>query len=88
MPALLGLACTSAPALADSLVAPAASTFRDSIGVQFHTDFQGYAYQADTTDRVVGALQALGIRHVEASPLTRSSYHARESAGAVHLRTG
>jgi lipoic acid synthetase len=27
---------------------------------------------------------ALGLAHVESSPLTRSSYHAREAAGAVH----
>ena len=25
----------------------------------------------------------MGIPHVEASPLTRSSYHARQAAGAV-----
>ncbi|HWG75117.1 MAG TPA: lipoyl synthase [Acidimicrobiales bacterium] len=31
--------------------------------------------------KVVG--EALGIAHVEASPLTRSSYHARQAAGAV-----
>jgi lipoyl synthase len=28
--------------------------------------------------------EALGIGHVEASPLTRSSYHARQSADSVH----
>jgi lipoic acid synthetase len=27
--------------------------------------------------------ESLGISHVEASPLTRSSYHAREAAGAA-----
>jgi lipoic acid synthetase len=32
--------------------------------------------------------ESLGIRHVEASPLTRSSYHARESAEAVTIRVG
>ena len=64
MPALLGLACTSTPAFADTVAAPAASTFRDSIGVQLHTDFQGFATQADTTEHVVSALTTLGIDHV------------------------
>jgi lipoic acid synthetase len=32
--------------------------------------------------RLSAAGRALGIRHVVASPLTRSSYHAREAAGA------
>ena len=27
--------------------------------------------------------EAMGIEHVEASPLTRSSYHAREAADAA-----
>ena len=31
--------------------------------------------------------EALGIGHVEASPLTRSSYHAKQAAGAVHQQT-
>ncbi len=31
--------------------------------------------------------EALGIRHVEASPLTRSSYHAREAASGVRTAT-
>jgi len=29
--------------------------------------------------------EALGIGHVEASPLTRSSYHAKQAADAVHV---
>jgi lipoic acid synthetase len=33
-----------------------------------------------TFDHLAGVGQALGIRHVEASPLTRSSYHARQAA--------
>ena len=32
--------------------------------------------------------EALGIGHVEASPLTRSSYHARQSADAVSVHIG
>ncbi|MGZ4804804.1 MAG: lipoyl synthase [Ilumatobacteraceae bacterium] len=34
-------------------------------------------------DRWKGVGEALGIGHVEASPLTRSSYHARQAADAV-----
>jgi lipoic acid synthetase len=40
----------------------------------------------DELDRIARAGRALGLVHVEASPLTRSSYHARQaasSAGAV-----
>jgi len=36
-----------------------------------------------TFERLAEAGRALGIGHVEASPLTRSSYHARESAAGV-----
>jgi lipoic acid synthetase len=32
-------------------------------------------------DRLAAAGEALGLRHVEAGPLVRSSYHAREAAG-------
>jgi lipoic acid synthetase len=34
-------------------------------------------------DRLREAGQAMGFAHVQASPLTRSSYHAREAAGAA-----
>jgi lipoic acid synthetase len=34
-------------------------------------------------DRLRNAGMALGLTHVEASPLTRSSYHAREAASAA-----
>jgi lipoic acid synthetase len=34
-------------------------------------------------DRLQTAGAALGVAHVEASPLTRSSYHAREAAAAA-----
>ena len=36
-----------------------------------------------TFDRLKAAGEAMGIPHVEASPLTRSSYHARQSAEAA-----
>ncbi len=38
--------------------------------------------------RVKAAGEAMGIGHVEASPLTRSSYHARQAAGAVPVAIG
>jgi lipoic acid synthetase len=34
--------------------------------------------------RLKEAGERLGVRHVEASPLTRSSYHARDAAAAAH----
>jgi lipoic acid synthetase len=34
-------------------------------------------------DRLKAIGEAIGIPHVEASPLTRSSYHARQAAEAV-----
>jgi lipoic acid synthetase len=36
-------------------------------------------------DRLRAAGEAMGFGHVQASPLTRSSYHAREAASAVTL---
>ena len=39
----------------------------------------------DTFDALARAGEAMGIPHVEASPLTRSSYHARQAAGGLHL---
>ncbi len=64
LPALVGLAASASPVSAAELDAPAASLFRDSIGVQLHVDFQGYAYQADTTENLVSAVQDLGVTHV------------------------
>ena len=37
-------------------------------------------------DRIKAAGEAMGIPHVEASPLTRSSYHARQAADAAVLQ--
>ena len=39
-------------------------------------------------DRMADAGRALGFAHVEASPLTRSSYHARQAAAAAVTVTG
>ncbi|MCU1375736.1 MAG: Multifunctional fusion protein, partial [Actinomycetia bacterium] len=36
-----------------------------------------------TFDQLKAAGEAMGIPHVEASPLTRSSYHARQAAEAA-----
>jgi lipoic acid synthetase len=36
-----------------------------------------------TFDEYRRAGEAMGIAHVEASPLTRSSYHARQAAGTA-----
>jgi lipoic acid synthetase len=37
-------------------------------------------------DRIKAAGEAMGVPHVEASPLTRSSYHARQAADAAVLQ--
>jgi len=39
--------------------------------------------EPETFDRYRSVGEALGIPHVESSPLTRSSYHARQAAGAA-----
>ena len=39
-------------------------------------------------DRIAAAGRALGLAHVEASPLTRSSYHARGAAAAAGVAEG
>ena len=40
-------------------------------------------WRPDEFRRLKAVGEALGIPHVEASPLTRSSYHARQAAGAL-----
>ena len=42
----------------------------------------------DELTELKAAGEAMGIGHVEASPLTRSSYHARQAADAADVRTG
>jgi lipoyl synthase len=39
-------------------------------------------------DRLRSVGMALGFDHVESSPLTRSSYHARDAAGALSAVAG
>ncbi len=43
--------------------------------------------EPDEFDRWKALGERLGIGHVEASPLTRSSYHAKRAADAVHVGT-
>jgi len=43
-------------------------------------------WSPDEFDRLRDAGQSLGVSHVEASPLTRSSYHAQEAASAAGSR--
>jgi lipoic acid synthetase len=45
-------------------------------------------WEPEEFDRLKRAGEAMGIPHVEASPLTRSSYHARAAAGAVGVSGG
>lgn len=52
---------SSSAALVD---APAASTFRDSVGVQTHLDFQGFAYAEEPIENLKTAIRDLGVRHV------------------------
>ena len=40
-------------------------------------------WRPEEFDRLRAVGEAMGFAHVQASPLTRSSYHAREAAGAV-----
>ncbi len=43
-------------------------------------------WRPEEFDRLRQAGRALGLRHIEASPLTRSSYHARAAAAATTAR--
>ena len=40
-------------------------------------------WRPDEFDRLAAAGRDMGFAHVEASPLTRSSYHARQAAAAA-----
>jgi lipoyl synthase len=44
--------------------------------------------EPETFERYREAGEAMGIAHVESSPLTRSSYHARQAAGAAMAPVG
>lgn len=57
----LGLPGAASAAL---VPAPAATTFRDSIGVQTHLDFAGYAYAEEPVENLKAAIRDLGIRHI------------------------
>ncbi|MDO9354650.1 MAG: hypothetical protein Q7T55_13215 [Solirubrobacteraceae bacterium] len=60
--AFAGAAVSSAQA--ETIEAPSAASFRDSIGVGTHFDFGGYAYQQDSVANLQSALRGLGIRHL------------------------
>ena len=45
--------------------------------------FEPAAFEPATFERFKAAGESLGIAHVEASPLTRSSYHARQASSAA-----
>ncbi|MGH9281816.1 MAG: lipoyl synthase, partial [Acidimicrobiales bacterium] len=45
-------------------------------------------WRPEEFDRLAQLGTAMGFAHVQASPLTRSSYHAREAAGAARAGTG
>lgn len=53
-----------ASASADLVSAPAASSFRDSVGVQTHLDFAGFAYAEEPIENLKAAIRGLGVRHV------------------------
>ncbi len=61
---VLAVSVAPAPASAELLDAPAASTYRDSVGVQTHLDFAGYAYAEEPIENLQAALRDLGVRHV------------------------
>ncbi len=64
--AVLTVAGSIAPAAASAEFVNGlpASNYRDSIGVQTHFGFIGFAYDRDTTTRIAGMLNTLGVRQV------------------------
>jgi hypothetical protein len=59
----LGIAGTSG-ALAETVQAPSAAAYRDSVGVQTHFDFYGYAYDEEPIATIQSAIRTLGVDHV------------------------
>ncbi|MFT4036003.1 MAG: hypothetical protein QM679_10565 [Patulibacter sp.] len=57
-------AAAAAPAHGAELEAEPAAAFRDSIGVQTHFSFPGYAYDTASVEQLKEALRAVGIRHL------------------------
>ncbi len=60
----IAITAMPASARAEVLPAPAASAYRDSVGVQTHLDFAGYAYAEEPIENLQAALRDLGVRHV------------------------
>lgn len=63
--ALTGLA--SSDAQSETLTPRAAADYRDSVGVQMHHDFTGYAYDTESSSTLGGLLRQVGISHVRDS---------------------
>jgi hypothetical protein len=53
-----------AGASAEIVTANPASLYRDSVGVQTHFTFTGYAYDRESIDYIGSMLKTLGVRHV------------------------
>jgi hypothetical protein len=60
--ACLGVAVASSHAAVET--APSASSYRDSIGVQTHLDFGGYAYEQSSIDDLSELIRGIGVRHL------------------------
>ncbi len=61
---LAGMLTLPASGAAQPLTARPAAEFRDSIGVQTHFPFTGFAYDTASTDQLAGMLRTVGIRHL------------------------
>lgn len=61
----LAAACSlGSAASAATIPAPAASEYRDAVGVQMHMSFSGFAYGGTDPQRLADAINTLGIRHI------------------------
>jgi hypothetical protein len=58
------LAAVPGGASAEIITANPASIYRDSVGVQTHFTFSGYAYDREPIDDIAAMLKTLGVRHV------------------------
>ncbi|MBJ7473010.1 MAG: hypothetical protein JHD16_17020, partial [Solirubrobacteraceae bacterium] len=63
----LGAGTLAPGASAATVPAHSAGAYRDSVGVQMHHSFTGYAYQTESAQSLGSGLRALGIRHVRDS---------------------
>lgn len=87
--AALAAACaaSAAPAQGAPIAAESAGGFRDSAGVQLHTNFTGFAGDTTSIERLQGMLDELGIWHVRDSVcLAKESECARPRLRLSQLR--